>query len=219
MGYEIDLLRNYPKTKRDVDGRLESKSESSRELAREFGKDFFDGEREFGYGGFSYNPRYWTEVIPDIIAKYGLTDKSRVLDVGCAKGFFLHDLKLALPGIGINGIDISEYAITNSMESVRESLSVASADSLPFESDTFDFVISINTVHNLDRHECGVALAEITRVSRGGSFITVDAYRNVEEKRRMEAWNLTAKTMMSCDEWVAFFDEVSYTGDFNWFIP
>ena len=219
MGREIDLLRKYPKTKRNVDGRLESKSESSRALARKFSQDFFDGDREFGYGGFSYHPRFWTEVIPDIIEEYDLTDKSSVLDVGCAKGFFLYDLKLALPGISIKGIDISEYAIKNSVESIRESLSVASADSLPFENDAFDFVISINTVHNLDKHECGVALAEITRVSRGGSFITVDAYRNVEEKRRMEAWNLTAKTMMSCDEWVVFFDEVGYTGDFNWFIP
>lgn len=219
MGREIDLLRNYPKTKRNVDGRLESKSESSRALARQFGKDFFDGEREFGYGGFSYNPRYWTDVIPDIITEYNLTNESRVLDVGCAKGFFLYDLRLALPGIGIQGIDISQYAISNSMDSVRDSLSVASADSLPFESNSFDFVISINTIHNLARHECGVALTEIMRVSKGKAFVTVDAYRNPEEKRRMEAWNLTAKTMMSCDEWIAFFDEMEYSGDFNWFIP
>ena len=219
MGREIDLLRNYPKTKRNLDERLESKSESSRTLARQFGKDFFDGDREFGYGGFTYNPRFWTGVIPDIISEYGLTNQSRVLDVGCAKGFFLHDLLLALPGIAVFGIDISEYAIMNSMESVKSNLLVASADALPFEANSFDFVISINTVHNLGRFECGLALTEIMRVSRGGSFITVDAYRNAEEKSRMEAWNLTAKTMMSCDEWVEFFNETGYTGDFNWFIP
>lgn len=219
MGQEIDLLRNYPKANRNVDGRLESKSEATRAIARQFGKDFFDGEREFGYGGFSYHPRFWTEVIPDIIAQYGLSSESKILDVGCAKGFFLYDLRVALPGVGIQGIDISKYAIENSIEEVRPFLSVASADSLPFEDDSFDFVISVNTVHNLDREQCGVALQEIIRVSKGNAFITVDAYRNTEEKIRMEAWNLTARTMMSCEEWAVFFEEVGYSGDYNWFIP
>ena len=132
VGQEIDLLRNYPKANRNVDGRLESKSEATRAIARQFGKDFFDGEREFGYGGFSYHPRFWTEVIPDIIAQYSLSSESRILDVGCAKGFFLYDLLAALPGVGIQGIDISDYAIENSIETVRPFLSVAGADSLPF---------------------------------------------------------------------------------------
>ena len=80
-------------------------------------------------------------------------------------------------------------------------------------------VVSINTVHNLDQSDCGKALKEIERVSRGKSFITVDAYRNEEEKERMFAWNLTAKTIMSVDEWVVFFKDTGYTGDYFWFIP
>ena len=35
----------------------------------------------------------------------------------------------------------------------------------------------------------------------------------------MEAWNLTAKTVMHVDEWKSFFAEVGYTGDYYWFIP
>ena len=90
---------------------------------------------------------------------------------------------------------------------------------MPFQSNTFDFVISINTIHNLNRDDCALALQEIERVTKGRSFITVDAYRNDEEKTRMEAWNLTALTMMSVDEWKDFFLEVGYSGDFYWFIP
>jgi ubiquinone/menaquinone biosynthesis C-methylase UbiE len=142
-----------------------------------------------------------------------------VLDVGCAKGFFLYDLKLTFPGISITGVDISDYAVENSIPEIKPYLQVGNATELPFEDDCFDFVISINTIHNLNRQDCATALQEIERVTKGNSFITVDAYRNDEEKARMQAWNLTALTMMSVDEWKQFFLEVGYTGDYYWFIP
>ena len=142
-----------------------------------------------------------------------------MLDVGCAKGFMLYDLREKIPDIKVRGIDISEYAIEHSLPEVRPFLSVANAKSLPFDSNYFDVVISINTIHNLEEEECAEALKEIQRVSRGNSFITVDAFRNDEEKKRMHAWNLTAKTIMSVESWKTFFKKVGYTGDFYWFIP
>lgn len=219
MGREIDLLENYPKTKRDLKERAASKTEADRAIARQFGKEFFDGDRNHGYGGFKYMSRFWQPVIPTFQKYFGLTKNSSVLDVGCAKGFMLYDMQQFIPGITVKGVDISEYAIENSKEEVKEFLSVANAKNLPFEENSFDVVISINTIHNLERDECAKALQEIERVSKGKSFITVDAYRNEEEKEAMYAWNLTAKTIMSVDEWIAFFDEVGYTGDYYWFIP
>jgi SAM-dependent methyltransferase len=219
MGKEIDLLINYPKAKRNVEERGASKSEEDRALARQFGKDFFDGDRKNGYGGFNYMPKFWQPVIPTFQDYWNLNSNSSLLDVGCAKGFMLYDLSLAIPNIKFAGIDISEYAISNAIEEVKPFLSVANAMSLPFDDNSFDVVISINTVHNLDREECAKALQEIERVSKGKSFITVDAYRNEEEKNRMFAWNLTAKTIMSVEEWKEFFDKIGYTGDYYWFIP
>jgi len=219
LGQEIDLLKNYPQSKRDLSGRLESKSEVVRAIARKFDKEFFDGDRQHGYGGFNYHPRFWQPVIPDIIEHFNLNNDSSLLDVGCAKGFMLFDLLSELPQLKARGVDISEYAIANGKEEVKNILKQGCATSLPFEDNSFDVVISINTIHNLDREECAQALREIERVSRGKAFITVDAYRNDEEKARMEAWNLTAKTMMHVDEWQAFFKEVGYSGDFYWFIP
>ncbi len=219
LGREIDILANYPKAKRDLSARLESKSEESRKIGRKFGFDYFDGDRNHGYGGFSYNPKFWQPVIPTIVENYKIGSSSTVLDVGCAKGFFLYDLKLAFPGINITGVDLSEYAIANSIPEIKPYLQVGNATKLPFENNYFDFVISINTIHNLNREDCAVALQEIERVTKVNSFITVDAYRNDEEKARMEAWNLTALTMMSVDEWKQFFFEVGYTGDYYWFIP
>ena len=219
MGKEIDLLINYPKTKRNLEERLASKTDADRAIARQFGRDFFDGDRNHGYGGFNYMPRFWQPVIPTFKDYWDLTPNSSLLDVGCAKGFMLHDLAESIPGITLKGIDISEYAIKNAMVDMKLHLQVANATQLPFPDKTFDVVISINTVHNLDRNDCAKALQEIERVSRCHSFITVDAYRNDDEKERMNAWNLTAKTIMSVEEWITFFKDIGYTGDYFWFIP
>ncbi|MEQ8507678.1 MAG: class I SAM-dependent methyltransferase [Rhodospirillaceae bacterium] len=219
MGKEIDLLVNYPRTKRDVKERGAEKSEEDRAIARKFGKDFFDGDRRHGYGGFSYQSRFWQPVVPTFQEHFNLTHTNSVLDVGCAKGFMLHDFCEIIPGIKVHGVDVSEYAIENTIEDMRPFTQVGDARELPFEDNAFDVTICINTVHNLERDECAKALQEIERVSRIGSYITVDAYRDDEEKERMYLWNLTAKTIMHVDEWKSFFNEIGYTGDYYWFVP
>lgn len=219
MGQEIDLLINYPRTKRDVKERGATKTEDDRAIARQFGKDFFDGERRHGYGGFSYNPRFWQPVIPTFQQHFGLNPKSRVLDVGCAKGFMLHDMMQLIPGVAVTGVDVSEYAVNQGVDTVRPFLRVADARKLPFPDRSFDLVISINTIHNLELPDLIIALQEIERVSKGQSFITVDAYRNEVEKEAMHAWNLTAKTILHVDEWKALFKKVGFSGDYYWFVP
>ena len=216
---EIDLLVNYPKTKRDTEKRSAQKNPEVVRIARQFGKEFFDGDRQFGYGGYRYQPRFWQPVVPAFQKYYKLTKDSRILDVGCAKGFMLHDFTRLIPGIKVRGIDISSYAIENAMEDIKPYLQVADAKNLPFPDQSFDLVISINTIHNLPLSECKQALREIQRVTRKNAYITLDAYRNDEEKKRMEMWNLTARTFMQVDAWVALFNEVGYTGDYFWFIP
>ena len=56
-------------------------------------------------------------------------------------------------------------------------------------------------------------------MSRGASFVSVDAWRNDEEKVRMEMWALTERTLMHADDWRRFFAEAGYRGDYTWFIP
>jgi SAM-dependent methyltransferase len=219
MGIEIDLLVNYPKAKRNLDERAASKTEEDRAVARRFGKDFFDGDRRHGYGGFNYQPRFWQPVIPTFQSHFGLDAHSSILDVGCAKAFMLHDLAELIPGIQLAGIDVSAYAIENAIEDMKPFVQVADARNLPFPDKSFDVVISINTIHNLERADLAKALREIERVARKGAFVTVDAYRNETERERMMAWNLTAKTIMSVEEWTEFFDDCGYTGDYYWFIP
>ena len=219
LGKEIDLLKSYPKSKRDISNRVKSKTKEQQLIARKFGKEFFDGDRKHGYGGFAYNSKFWENVIPDFVNFYNLKNGSKILDVGCAKGFMLFDFKQYNNNFILKGLDISRYAIENSKEEVRENLIVGDAKSLPFEDNTFDLVISINTIHNLELKDCGISLKEIERVTKKNSFITVDAYRNNEEKERMMKWNLTAKTIMSVEDWIDFFKSNNFNGDYYWFIP
>jgi len=218
MGKEIDLLKNYPKTSRDPGARAASKTQQDRAIARRFGKDFFDGDRKYGYGGYNYNPRFWQPVVPDFIDFYSLKENSSILDIGSGKGFMLFDFLQFLPSLKVTGIDISEYAIENSIKEIKQFQQVADARELPFEDDSFDLAISINTLHNLDREGCAKGLSEIERISKK-RFITVDAYSNDDERIAMEGWNLTALTVMHVDEWKDFFKEKGYTGDYYWFIP
>ena len=119
MGAEVDLLVDYPRTKRDLDARGQDKTEEDRVIARRFDKAFFDGERRTGYGGFHYHPRFWQPVDPTFQNHYGLTAKSSILDVGCAKGFMLKDFAELIRGIGVTGVDISDYAIRNAADGME----------------------------------------------------------------------------------------------------
>lgn len=219
IGREVNLMRAYPRTKRDPLERAKSKTKEDRAIARQFGEEFFDGDRKNGYGGFNYDPKFWTPVIPDFKSHFDLKAGDKVLDVGCAKGFMLHDLVQLIPGLNISGLDISQYAINNAIEDAKPFLQVGNAQSLPWADDAFDVTISITTIHNLDRDGCIRALQEIERVSRRGSFITVDAYSNELEREAMLAWNLTAKTILHVDDWRSLFEEAGYSGDYYWFKP
>ena len=216
---EVNLLKKYPKTKRDLSKRGNEKTEEDRIIARRFDKEFFDGDRKNGYGGYYYNPKFWTEVVKDLNNFYKLKNGSKILDIGCGKGFMLFDFMKLNPNFVLEGIDISNYAITKAVPEVKKFLKVGDAKSLPYEDNSFDLVISINTTHNLEINQCKKALSEMERVSRKDKYLIVDAYSNEIEKDRIFAWNLTAKTILSTDDWINLFEKAGYTGHYYWFKP
>ncbi len=217
MGREVDLLEALPKkVRRNVAARMADK-ERAREIALRFGRDYFDGPREHGYGGYRYDGR-WRPVARRIIEHFRLAPGHRVLDIGCAKGFLVKDLLEACPGLDVFGLDISPYAIEQCVAEARGRLVVGTADSLPFPDGAFQAALSINTVHNLEPDRCLAALKEIERVSPETSFIQVDAYRTAEEKTLFEDWMLTAKTYGSPEDWKGLFRAAGYSGDYHWTI-
>lgn len=215
---EINLLDRLPETKRDPKSRAAAKSPEDRIIAKRFDKDFFDGERRHGYGGYRYDGR-WLPVARRIVEHYQLPSNAAILDVGCAKGFLMHDFLQVLPEATVRGIDVSEYAKLNAHAGMETFIDIGSAEQLPYADHSFDLVISINSIHNLALEPCKQALREIQRVSRAHKFISVDAWHTEEERERLLDWILTAETYLHVADWNKLFEEVGYTGDAWWFIP
>jgi len=214
---EFNLLKRYPQSKRNIEKRTEGQSAENIALSRQYGKDYFDGSRDIGYGGYSYDGR-WVPIAEDIIQHFGLKPGDRVLDIGAAKGFLVKDLIGACPGLEAFGVDISEYALMNCEADVIGRLHLGDCRKLPFPNNSFDAVICINTAHNVDRDDCIQALREIERLAPGRGYVQVDTYRTPEEKEIFESWVLTAKTHYDPDGWKQLFDEAGYTGDYYWTI-
>lgn len=214
----ISLLDKLPRgKKRDVNARATAKSDEIIRISREYGFEYFDGPREYGYGGYRYDGR-WVPVAEDMVKHFDLKPGDRVLDVGCAKGFLVKDFMKVCPGLEAFGLDISRYALMNCEPEVIGRLHLGNAIDLPFPDNSFKAVISLNTVHNLDRDQCIVALREIQRVSGGRAYVQVDSYRTPEERQRFLDWVLTAHYHEYPDGWLKTFAEAGYTGDYNWTI-
>lgn len=214
---EVNFLDTHPEIKRDYDKRAREKTPEAVAVAKLFGREFFDGDRLYGYGGYKYDGR-WLKVVESMIKYYNLPETAAILDIGCAKGFLLHDFKKCMPNCKVHGVDVSHYAVNCAMESVKSQLTICSAEKLPFPDKSFDLVVSINSIHNLPKDALKQALKEVDRVCRGNSYITVDAWRNDQEKENLAKWILTAETALHVDDWVALFEDSSYKGDYGWFI-
>jgi len=214
---EVDLLRALPRAKRDIQKRAKAKDPVVVAVAKQYGEMYWDGPREYGYGGYRYDGR-WRPVARDIIAHFGLRPGMRVIDVGCGKGFLVKDLMLECPGLEAFGLDISVYALMHCEKEVIGRLHCGSADEMHFPDASFDCVISLNTIHNFPRPRAIQAMREIQRLSSGRAFVQVDSYLTEAQKDIFESWVLTAEFHDYPSGWIKVFEEAGYEGDYNWTI-
>ena len=209
-----NLLSSLPDVKREISERKFKKNSKIIKISKKFGREYFDGTREFGYGGYNYDGR-WKSVAKDIINFFKLNKNHKILDIGCAKGFLVKEFMDQ--GLNAFGVDISEYAIKNCHPDVVGRVSVANANKLFFPQSSFDVVISINCIHNLKLSECKKAIKEIMRVSKGNkNFIQVDSYKNKKDKKKFLDWVLTAETHFYPGKWISIFKKCGYKGFWNW---
>ena len=204
----------HKRTARDYLGRMVDDKVHCMNVARRYGDDFWDGDRRYGYGGYRYDGR-WEQVARKLIDTYDLKDDARILDVGCGKGFLIYELKKLLPDAHLQGFDISEYAIDNAKEEIREKLFVHRAqDEYPFEDQSFDLVLSLTTLHNLCIHDLVRALAQMQRVGKE-KYMVVESYRSAKELFNLQCWALTCESFFSPEEWQWVFERFGYTGDYE----
>lgn len=215
MSYVDFLTDLHTSTKRDYVQRVvEHDKAECAEVATRFGKEYWDGDRKFGYGGYKYDGR-WRKVAEKMARHYGLKSGDKILDVGCGKGFLLYEFTQVVPGVEIAGIDLSPYAIENAKPEVKPFLKVANATALPFADHSFDFVYSITTLHNLYNYELFSALKEIERVGKNKKHLTIESYRNEREKMNLLYWQLTCRAFHTPQEWEWIFKQTGYTGDYG----
>lgn len=184
------------------------------EKALQFGYDYWDGDRTTGYGGYRYDGR-WRPFAEKLAAHYGIKPGDRILDIGCGKGFLLYDFTQVVPGVEVVGLDVSDYALEHAREEVKPFLVRGNAIDLPFPDDSFDFIVSVNVLHNLYNYQLRQALQEIERVGTGRAYLIIDAYRNEREKVNLFYWQLTCRCFYTPEEWEWFFKESGYTGDYG----
>lgn len=213
MAYVDFITSGHKSTKRDYIARvLERPKAEVAKIAKQFGKDYWDGDRSTGYGGYRYDGR-WQKVAQEMCKYYDIKPGDRILDVGCGKGFLLYDFTQVVPGVEVVGIDISEYAIQNAKDEIKDRVQVGNANHLDFPDKSFDLVFSLNTIHNLYCFDCFKALKEIERVGRKNKYICVESYRSEEEKVNLMYWQFTCEMFCTPEEWQWWFDITGYTGD------
>ena len=215
---EIDFMSTLHKsTKRDYLARVNDKEYpkwKAAELAKKWDYEYWDGDRKINYGGYRYINNRWGQIIHKLIDYYDLPLDSKILDIGCGKGFFLYDFLQIRPNSSVFGIDISRYAIENSKEEIKDNLVLGNATSLPWEDKYFDLVISINTLHNLHCYDLKEALKEMERVAKN-KYLCVESYRNEKEKTNLLYWQVTCESFYTPKEWEWWFNQTNYTGDYS----
>ena len=218
MAYIDFMSATHKSTSRDYLARVndpEFPKAKAATLAKQWGYDYWDGDRRINYGGYRYMPGRWAPVGQAMIDHYGLKPGDKILDIGCGKGFQLYELTQLLPGLEVHGVDVSSYAIENGKEEIKDHLQVGNANSLPFPDDYFDFVFSITTLHNLHNYDLDKALREMERVGKNNKYLCVEAYRNEEEKANLLYWQVTCEAFCTPEEWEWWFNQTGYTGDYS----
>ena len=216
----MGILKNFvtplhKQTKRNYVERMTNNKVYCSEVAKKYSKEYWDGDRKFGYGGYKYIPGRWKPVAEKLIKTYKLDSKSKILDVGCGKGFLLHEMKLLEPGIEINGFDISDYAIKNSHKHVKSNIFLHDIrNKFPFKNKEFDLIISLGVIHNLKVFDIKNAIQEIDRVGRS-SYVMAESYRNLKELFNLQCWALTCESFFSTEEWLWLYKSFNYNGDYE----
>lgn len=205
----------HSKSKRNYLERVNEEKIHCMKTAKKYEKDYWDGPKKFGYGGYKYIPNYHTFLAQNLIKDYNLNPNSKILDIGCGKGYLVYELSRILNSKNVFGCDISKYAIKNAKKEIKKNIFFHDArKSFKFKDNHFDFVFSNTTLHNFKLKDCHNSLKEIERISLE-KYICVEAFRNEKEQFNVQCWALTAETLIHKDSWLWLFDQSGYSGDYE----
>lgn len=109
------------------------------------------------------------------------SNSKKLLDIGCADGFF--DKTLLQQGYDVHGMDISESLLKSAEEIGVKTKKGDLAQTLPFENNFFDFIFAGEILeHVVDTEH---ALEEISRILKKGGFFVLTTPNLVSFKNRI----------------------------------
>jgi sporadic carbohydrate cluster protein (TIGR04323 family) len=206
---------NHKKISRNYLERMNNKKVQCMLISKKYDYDYWDGDRKYGYGGYKYIKGYHSILAKKLIKDYSLNEKSKILDIGCGKGYLLYEIKKILRNAKIYGLDNSKYAKNNAKKEIKKYIKIYDInEKLNFKNESFDLVISINTLHNLKLKNIYQNLKEIERIGKS-KFICVESYKDEEEQFNLQCWALTAETLIDVESWKWIFNLSGYTGDYE----
>ncbi len=210
---KYNLLKDLPKSNIKRISNTRTRTIKERIISSYRDKNLYDGDRKYGYGGFKYDGR-WIPVAKRIFEKYKLKKNAKILQVGCDKGFLLHDIKLLYPNAEVYGIELSNYAKNNSMKSIKKNIKIGSYTKFDFKDSFFDFVMAVGVVYSLNLADAIKCLKEIVRVSKQNSFINLSSYTNLNDYWLFKNWTLLGSTLLTEKEWLKVLKHVNYDGNY-----
>ena len=87
---------------------------------QKYSKDYWDGHKKYGYGGYKYIEGYHTFLAKKLIRDCKLNSESKILDIGCGKGYLVYELSKLLNSKKIYGCDVVSYAIKNAKKEIKK---------------------------------------------------------------------------------------------------
>ncbi len=213
---EYNLLEEYPALDKPRFVSEGHRTIEHRIISTQRDQNFFDGDRNFGYGGFKYDGR-WKKIAEKIIKRYNLNKDSKILQINCEKGFFIYDFVSLIPEINIYGLETSKYAYDNSMnaEIKKKIQHVNDYRKLNFDDNFFDFILCIGAVYTLNLADIITFLKEIVRIGKKDSFINLASYESENDYWLMRDWSLLGTTILKKKDWKKILEYTKYKGDYS----
>ena len=150
-----------------------------------------------------------------ICNEYKLNNTSSFLQLGCEKGFLLKDIKTKYKDMRVEGLETSNYAITNSMPDIRKNIKYCgNYTNLNYTDKEFDFIVALGVVYTHGIQDAIRCLKEIQRIGKGKSFITLASYENKHDFWLFKQWSLLGTTILRKEEWLDILKHVKYSGDY-----
>lgn len=191
------------------ESRVANRTIKNRLIAWEKGKEFYDGDRQNGYGGLKYDGRM-KPVAEELCKKYKLNNESSVLHLGCDRGYLLYEFLHLYPLMRVRGTETSVYARNTAAHPIRLGIRIEPYTSITFaDYKGYDLVIANGPVYTLSLGDAVQCLREIQRVGRNATItLAIDS-------PLMRKWSLLGTTFLSEEEWEEVLKYAGYTGDYK----